>query len=105
MDDPRCGLCGEAMETTDHLLLHCAIVRPILYICPLRIDLARSPGISIKYFVWSSLDNCPQEYGSMLAFLAWEIWTARNVNYIESLVFDFRKIMRTTLQNLIHGLK
>lgn len=60
--DPICGLCGEEIETTEHILLHCTRVQPVWYGCMAMIQSIQFQHISFKDFLWYCMDNYPPEY-------------------------------------------
>lgn len=86
--DPMCGLCGEEVETIDHLLMQCPRVVPVWYVSMARLDMSTLGHNSFKEFLWAYMDSHPLEFVSLLAYLAWEIWQHRvlfqNRNFIFS---------------------
>lgn len=76
--DPICEVCGEAVESVNHVLLHCREAKSVWYGSGLRLDVGSLPNHSFKSFMWTAMHHYPPEYVSLLAYNAWEIWKARN---------------------------
>lgn len=74
----ECVFCGEAMETTIHLLFHCRFAREIWELSPLQID----PGQLLEN---TSISDILQKLmfpkthqDHLFPFIGWRIWKARN---------------------------
>lgn len=71
--DLMCPLCGEEVETVDHIFLCCRNTYIAWYVSPLRMDLKDEKASSFKEMMWNKIDNFPKEYVELLAYTAWEI--------------------------------
>lgn len=68
--DPRCPLCGEEVETIDHIFLRCPRTYAAWYGSPLRVDMRNEKASSFKEMLWEKIDNFPKEYVELLAYTA-----------------------------------
>lgn len=90
--DPRCMICGEGNETTEHLLLRCEVVFSVWYGSMLRMDTRREMATSFRELVWEKIDKTPAEYVELFAYTTWAIWNARNATYFEKKPFECMRI-------------
>lgn len=94
VDDPICPLCGEEVETVEHLMLRCPMTYPVWYTCPLRIDVKAWRESSFKNFLWSYMKDNPKECVGLLSYVAWEVWRARNAAIFERKKFNFHTVLQ-----------
>lgn len=71
--DPICRLCGETVETLDHILIQCPVVQQIWSRSVLRIDRKITQEGTFKDLMWSYLHNRTVDIASLVATTAWEI--------------------------------
>lgn len=68
--DPICQLCGDEIETLDHILLQCRMIQPIWYRSMLRVDVKDLEGVAFKDFFWTYFQHPDREITSLLANMA-----------------------------------
>lgn len=91
--DPICRLCGETVETLDHILVQCPMVQQIWYRSVLRIDRQITQEATFKDFMWSYLHKQTGDIASLVANTAWEIWKGRNSLCFENIEFSVNDVI------------
>lgn len=93
----ECPFCGEATETTLHLLFHCRLAREIWELSPLSIPLGQyAANNNISDIVTDLLTSKNEDSSKELLFpyIGWRIWKARN-----ALLFNNK---RWAIPDIIH---
>lgn len=71
--DPICVMCGEKVETIDHLLLNCQESGHVWQGSALQIEHDKMKDNTFREFLWTAMHHYPAEYISLMAYNAWEI--------------------------------
>lgn len=89
------------IETTEHLLLHCSFAKEVWNLIPLATTFDPAQTSSIKIGIeaatsWACLPPCGIT-GDIFSWVAWNIWTTRNLLIFESLPASAQATASTAL--------
>lgn len=98
----RCALCDEALETSNHLFMHCRVARGVWLELFRWIDTSfiMPPSLFIHWFCWNvGASNKKVTNGFRLIWHAaiWMLWKARNDKIFKDTVCE--------VPNLVEGIK
>ncbi|XP_026419724.1 uncharacterized protein LOC113315679 [Papaver somniferum] len=101
IQDPKCVLCDECLETNEHFFLHCNLVFKIWSYFLKRFEINWVLSRNVKTNLWEWGDKCQRrsrnkkkKIWSILPFsIWWCIWTERNARVHNNLLKDLDQLI------------
>lgn len=81
--DPICSLCGEGRESVSHILVEYSCARQSWRLSPIRFDLLLHGQSSFRLIYGELLEQTQTKGVELFAFIAWNLWHARNSRVFE----------------------
>ena len=80
--DPICTMCGEEVETLEHMLLKCSKVKDIWKLAPIHWDGIEHRSVKFKDW-WAAVSEARSRiqrkaHIGLTAYILWQIWKSRN---------------------------
>ncbi|KAK9993090.1 hypothetical protein SO802_022793 [Lithocarpus litseifolius] len=93
--DPKCGLCGQQDETTNHVLWECPFARCTWSLVRGKIQKSNSIASCFHLLTRQMIGRLPKKELEVWAMISWSLWNAHNK-------FHFEQV-RTHLAGIHHG--
>lgn len=103
--DPTCTRCGVENETLSHILVECTFAKEVWCLGRIRFDLHTFGKLPFRSLCGKILKTPKHEGATIFAFLAWNIWKARNMLIFEEISINPHDVIERTLRQTaeMHG--
>ncbi|KAK6122599.1 hypothetical protein DH2020_043656 [Rehmannia glutinosa] len=97
---PLCLHCGASVESIEHALRDCKVVREVWNLSPLSSFIAKSLNVSFQDLCVGACINFKQEELEIFVLITWAIWCARNRGVFNKLWVEPEEILETASRTI-----